>query len=221
MTNSGVFKRLADVDQGMISDCMLRLGLDGWMDGLHAVGSQASFAGPARTLLVGPKRGIEALPRTKYAIVASLEKGEVLVFGGVDTKENQMGDNIANWAHHNGVAAIVLDAPIRDSAAMAEIDMPIFSRGRTARMPVATETIAFDVPIVCAGAQVRPGDIVVGSQDGLLVIPRARLDDVLFQLEDMEKVEQALQAVIRKGGPLSDIEKFLSAKKKLRVRPAA
>ena len=77
MTTS-TMKRLAAVDQGMISDCMIRLGLDGWMDGLHAVGN-AAFAGPARTVLLAPRRGIEALPMSKYAVVAGLEKGDVLV----------------------------------------------------------------------------------------------------------------------------------------------
>jgi regulator of RNase E activity RraA len=221
MSMSDVYKRLASVDQGMISDCMIRLGIEGWMDGLQAVGKKASFAGPAHTVLLGPKRGSETLATSRYATIASMAKGEVLVIGGARTNENQMGDNVANWAHRHGLAAIVLDAPIRDSVAMAEVDMPIFSRGKTARMPVATEAIAYDVPVDCGGAQVRPGDIVVGSADGLLVIPPARLDDLLYQLEDMEKIEETIGALIRDGGPLAEVEKFVKAKKKLRVRAAA
>jgi regulator of RNase E activity RraA len=221
MKMDAILQRLAAADQGSISDCMLRLGIDGWMDGLQAIGKRATFAGRARTLMLAPKRGVEALPTSKYAILSSLDKGDVLVIGGVDTKENQMGDNVANWGHKQGIAAIVLDAPVRDSVGMALVDMPIFSRGKSARLPVTTETVAFDVPIVCGGAQVRPGDIVVGGDDGVLVVPQARLDDLLFQLEDMEKIEETLQELIRKGGPLAEVEKFVKAKKKLRVQTAA
>jgi regulator of RNase E activity RraA len=219
MTTSPM-KRLAEVDQGMISDCMIRLGLDGWMDGLHAV-RNASFAGPARTVLIAPRRGIEALALSKYAIVASLRPGEVLVLAGVDTPENQLGDNVARYAEMQGVAAIVCDAPVRDHAGMAELDIPIFCKGRSARMPVTTEIVAVDVPVNCGGAQVRPGDIVVGSNDGVLVLPGSRIDDILYQLEDMEEIERTLQAAIRNGRPLKEIEALAGRKKKLRAAEAA
>ena len=214
-------KRLAGVDQGMISDCMIRLGLDGWMDGLHAVGDAVSFAGPARTLLIGPRRGIEALPMSKYAVVAGLKPGDVLVLGGFPTKENQMGDNVARFGQMRGVAAIVCDAPVRDYEGMGALDMPVYCTGRSARMPLTTDIVAFDVPITCGGAQVRPGDIVVGSSDGLLVLPASRVDDILYQLEDMEEIEQSLQAAIRDGRPLKEIEALAGKKKKLRTAVAA
>lgn len=217
---TAAMKRLAEVDQGMISDCMIRLGLDGWMNGLHAV-AKASFAGPARTVVIAPRRGIEALPMSKYAIVASLQKGDVLVFAGVDTPENQLGDNVARYAEMQGVAAIVCDAPVRDHAGMAELSIPIFCKGRSARMPISTEIVAVDVPVNCGGAQVRPGDIVVGSHDGVLVLPKSRVDELLYQLEDMEEIEQTLQAAIRNGRPLKEIEALAGKKKKLRSAAAA
>jgi 4-hydroxy-4-methyl-2-oxoglutarate aldolase len=195
-------KRLAEVDQGMISDCMIRLGLDGWMDGLHAVGEAKSFAGRARTLLIGPHRGVEALQVSKYTIVAGLNPGDVLVVGGFPTKENQMGDNVARFAQMRGLAAIVCDAPVRDYAGMVALSMPVFCAGRSARMPVTTDLVALDAPIVCGGAQVRAGDVIVGSNDGLLVLPKSRIDQVLYQLEDLEEIERTLQAAIVGGRSL-------------------
>jgi 4-hydroxy-4-methyl-2-oxoglutarate aldolase len=220
MTTS-VMKRLAEVDQGMISDCMIRLGLDGWMDGLHAVGEAKSFAGRARTMLVGPRRGVESLARSKYAVVASLDPGEVLVLGGFATKENQMGDNVARFAQMHGVAAIVCDAPVRDHAGMAALTMPVFCVGRSARMPLTTDIVALDVPIVCGGAQVRAGDVVIGSNDGVLVLPKSRLDEVIYQLEDMEEIERNLQAAILAGRSLREIEDLAGRKKKLRAPAVA
>jgi regulator of RNase E activity RraA len=104
---------------------------------------------------------------------------------------------------------------------MAELDIPIFCKGRSARMPVTTEIVAVDVPVNCGGAQVRPGDIVVGSNDGVLVLPGSRIDDILYQLEDMEEIERTLQAAIRNGRPLKEIEALAGRKKKLRSAEAA
>ncbi len=216
MTTSKM-KRLAEVDQGMISDCMMRLGLDGWMDGLHAVGEAKPFAGRARTMLIGPRRGVESLPKSKYAVVASLDPGDVLVLGGFPTKENQMGDNVARFAQMHGVAAIVCDAPVRDYAGISALSMPVFSSGRSARMPVTTDIVALDVPIVCGGAQVRVGDVIVGSNDGVLVLPKSRIDEVLFQLDDLEEIERTLQAAILSGLSLREIEELAGRKKKLRA----
>lgn len=217
MTLKEAMQRLASVDLGMISDSMLRLGLGGWMDGVHAVGEALSFAGPAKTMLIGPRRGIESVPQSKYAIVEGMEEGEVLVVGGMETTENQMGGNVALHAQKNGVAAIVCGTLLRDRDEMAALDMPVYAKGATAKMPVSTDIVALDVPIVCAGAQVRPGDILIGSTDGVLVIPRSRLEDVLFQLEDIEEIETALQRAVRDGKPLAEIEALAGRKKNLRA----
>ncbi len=210
-------KRLASVDPGMISDSMARLGLHGWMDGIHALGAAASFAGPARTIQIGPKRGTETLAISKYAFIEGMAPGEVLVVGGYETIENQLGCNVALFAQTHGAAAVVCETPVRDLEEMAARTMPVFSRGVTARLPVSTDSIAADVAINCAGAQVRPGDIVVGSRDGIIVIPRSRLDDLLYQLEDIEEVEERLQAIINGGKSSKEVEAMLNIKKKLRA----
>ncbi len=103
---------------------------------------------------------------------------------------------------------------------MAELSIPVFCKGRSARMPISTEIVAVDVPVNCGGAQVRPGDVVVGSHDGVLVL-KSRVDEILYQLEDMEEIEQTLQAAIRNGRPLKEIEALAGKKKKLRSAAAA
>ena len=191
------------------------------MDGMHAAGERVSFAGPARTLLIGPRRGTGALPMTKYAIMAAMCPGEVLIIGGYKTEENQMGDNVARFGQMRGIAAIVCDAAVRDYDGMGTLDIPVFCRGRTAKMSVTTDIIAMDVPIVCGGAQVRPGDIVVGASDGALVLPEAFLGDVLFQLDDVEQIEGKLQTAIRDGRPLAEIERLAAGKKVMHKKEAA
>ena len=92
--------------------------------------------------------------------------------------------------------------------------------------PQSVEAVAaglegVDVPIVCGGAQVRVGDMVVGSDDGVLVLPASRVDEVLYQLEELEEIERTLQAAIVGGRPLREIEGLPGRTKKLRAQAVA
>ncbi|WP_426955664.1 RraA family protein [Muricoccus radiodurans] len=208
------FGRLRQAGSGVISDCMMRLGLHGWMDGLHPVGGGERFAvGRARTLLFGPKRGEGGWSKTMYATIAGLSAGEILVFGTGATKENLMGDNMASFASRHRLAAMVTDSTVRDSAGIAALPMPVYSAGTAVRLPMNIEPVALDVPLNCGGAQVRPGDVVVANEDGVLIIPAARLADVLHQAEDVLVIETALQAAIAGGAPLAEIEALVKRKK--------
>ena len=219
MVAKAALDRLRNVEAGMISDCMMRLGIAGWMDGVRPVQTGLRRAvGPARTLLFGPKRGEGQWTKSMYRTIASLSSGEVLVFATGGTIENLMGDNMATWADMHGIAACVTDSTVRDSAGMADLAMPVYARGTAVRLPLNMEPIAMDVPVFCGGAQVRPGDIVVGCEDGVIVVPDSRVDDVLYQLEDVEACERDLSAAIKRRASLDEIEAVLKRKKALRPR---
>jgi regulator of RNase E activity RraA len=214
MNDAAAFERLREAGTGIISDAMMRLGLHGWTDGLYPVGGGARFAvGRARTLLFGPKRGEGAWPSTMYATIAALSPGEILVFGTGGTKENLIGDNMAGFAAKRGIAALVTDSPVRDSAGIAALPMPVYAAGTAVRLPLNIEPVALDVPLTCGGTQVRPSDVVVAGEDGVLVIPAARLADVLHQIEDLIAVEAALQQAIATDAPLAAIEALVKRKK--------
>lgn len=218
MNDAVAFKCLREAGTGVVSDAMMRLGLHGWMDGLHPIGGGERFAcGRARTLLFGPKRGEGGWSKTMYATIAGLNAGEILVFGAGGTKENLMGDNMAGFATRHGLAAMVTDSPVRDSAGIAALSMPVFAAGPAVRLPMTIEPVALDVPITCGGAQVRPGDVIVANEDGVLVIPSARLADVIHQVEDILVIEADLQKAIASGAPLAEIEAQVKRKKLLRA----
>ena len=219
MIGKAALDRLKSVEAGMISDCMMRLGLSGWMDGVRPVQPGLRRAvGPARTLLFGPKRGEGAWTTSMYRTIASLSPGDVLVFASGGTVENLMGDNMATFAQMHGLAACVTDSTVRDSAGMGELAMPVYARGTAVRLPLNMEPIALDVPVSCGGAQVRPGDAVVGCEDGVLVLPVSRIDDVLYQLEDVEVCERDLGEAIKRRASLEEIEAVLKRKKALRPK---
>jgi regulator of RNase E activity RraA len=219
MIGKASLDRLRSVEAGMISDCMMRLGLSGWMDGVRPVQPGLRRAvGPARTLLFGPRRGEGAWTTSMYRTMASLSAGDVLVFATGGTVENLMGDNMATFAQLHGLAACVTDSTVRDGAGMSELTMPVYARGTAVRLPLNMEPIALDVPVFCGGAQVRPGDAVVGCEDGVLVLPASRIDDVLYQLDDVEVCERDLGEAIRRRASLDEIEAVLKRKKSLRPR---
>jgi len=219
MIGKAALERLRSVEPGMISDCMMRLGLAGWMDGVRPVQPGLRRAvGPARTLLFGPKRGEGQWTTSMYRTIASLSPGDVLVFASGGTVENLMGDNMAMFAQMHGLAACVTDSTVRDSAGMGELAMPVYARGTAVRLPLNMEPVALDVPVFCGGAQVRPGDAVVGCEDGVLVLPESRIDDVLYQLDDVEICERDLGSAITRGASLEEIEAVLKRKKSLRPR---
>lgn len=209
--------RLKAVESGIVSDAMMRLGICGWMDELYPIGGGPRRAvGRARTLLFGPKRGEGSWGKTMYATIASLEPGDVLVFGTGGTRQNLMGDNIAAFASLHGLAAIVTDSPVRDTLGIGEVAMPVYARGGAVRLPLEMEPVALDVPVICAGAQVRPGDVIVACEDGVIALPQARVEDVIYQVEDIEPIEAKVQAAIAARAPLSEIESLIKRKKQRR-----
>jgi len=112
-----------------------------------------------------------------------------------------------------GLTEIVTDSMVRDRAGISAVDLPVFARGVTTRLPMSMEPIALDVPLVCAGAQVRPGDLVMADDDGVFVLPGSRVDDVLRELEEVEPIEKELQKAILARASIDSIEQLIKRKK--------
>ncbi len=208
-------KALKGLPSGYVTDAMQRLGIGGWMAGLHPANGKP-VVGVARTLRYAP-RGGGGGPSDKniYEIMAACKKGEVLVVetGGTDCYVT--GENMANHAQVRGLAATVVDACVRDFAEISRLKMPVYCRGAAIR-PNALEVVAYDVEVTCAGANVKPGDIIVGDGDGIAVIPQAHIDAVLYQVEDIAKVEAEQEKVILAKRPLAELNAVLKKKKTAR-----
>ena len=99
----------------------------------------------------------------------------------------------------------------------ARADLTFFVNAFATEDEAAVELADFDVPITCADTQVRPGDIILGDRDGVLVIPASQLDAVLYQAVDVEAVERDLAAAVDSQAPLEAIAAILKRKKALRV----
>ncbi len=146
-------------------------------------------AGPARTALCAPGDNTMV-----HAVIAHARPGDVLVLTSLEPAPVALvGELLATQAAQQGVAGILVDGAVRDLDELAEIGLPIWAR--FVRAQGATKGVAgkLDVAVTVGGTAVGPGDLVVLDCDGAVVLPAARVDEVLpLALERAER-EQALR----------------------------
>jgi regulator of RNase E activity RraA len=133
--------------------------------------------------------------------------GEVLVVEARrDPTAGTLGDILALRAKLRGAAGIVTDGATRDAEAVASIGLPVYTAARhpavLGRRHVPWET---DVTIACGGTTVQPGDVVVGDDDGAIVIPRALVTEVLADAEQQEREEAWIAERVREGAAVDGL----------------
>lgn len=106
--------------------------------------------------------------------------GDVLVIDGAgELTQALMGDIMASFAESLGVQGLVIDGAIRDVGELSQRDFPVYARGVTHRGPYKNGPGEINVPVTVGGMVVHPGDIVVGDEDGVLVIAPADVEAVI------------------------------------------
>ena len=155
----------------------------------------ARTAGPALTARIAPGQNA-AIHRAIH--VAS--PGHVLVVdGGGDTSFGSFGDILATACQKKGIPGAVLDASVRDSAEIRSLGFPVFCKGIHPAAPDKTDPGDINIEIHCGGVLVRPGDFVIGDDDGVVVVPGELAETVLKQVENVAKREAEILSDLEAG----------------------
>jgi 4-hydroxy-4-methyl-2-oxoglutarate aldolase len=192
-TEADVVKRLGTLGVATVHEACGRIGL--MKPYLRPVWAGGEAAGSAVTVL--------AQPGDNWMIHVAVEQcrpGDILVVGcTADNTDGMFGDLLATSLKARGVVGLVIDAGCRDVKSLREMGFPVWSKAVSAKGTVKATLGAVNVPVVCAGVNVRPGDAVIADDDGVVVIGKKEASEVATKGEKRQAEEEGKRQQLASG----------------------
>jgi 4-hydroxy-4-methyl-2-oxoglutarate aldolase len=178
-------------------------GREGLVDlELHQLISGSRAAGPARTVRCGQGDNLMV-----HAVMDRAQPGDVLVLTMPEPEPVALiGELLATQARERGVAALLVDAAVRDVEDLRELGLPIWARWIRVKGATKTEVGTIDEPVEVGGAEIRPGDHLVLDVDGAVVVRRERVDEVLAASRERAEYERGKREQLEAGALSYDLD---------------
>ncbi len=201
-TQQQIIAQLREASTGNISDAVDEsTGGRGFMYHDMKAVFPTKIVGPAATALLRPvlKNDTRQYPNYQLQILDEAAPGSVLVYVLEDGLEIAgIGNLMATTAKARGLEGVVIDGGARDTEAIKEIGLPVFSRSITPATSVGRYvSVAKQIPVTCAGVVVHPGDYIVGDPDGVVVVPKDKAAQVLALLKSYDDKESKMLPIIK------------------------